>query len=87
MEWQEIPASDFVWDKYIGKVGFAVHQCFHDAYVIPLRMNSDVRPIGYCLAKDLRIRPRTDGFAIMVIMDGEEFWFHVEELPIIPETP
>ena len=43
MEWQEIPASDFVWDKYIGKVGFAVHQCFHDAYVIPLRMNSELK--------------------------------------------
>ncbi len=77
----EIPAIRFVWEKYIGKVGFAVCQCVNDAYATPLHLNPDVTPIGYCMANKLQIRNRTEGFAVMVEMDGEEFWFHVGELP------
>lgn len=83
----EIPAIRFTWDKYIGRIGFGVHQVCNDAYATPIRLNRDVFPIGYCKSDKLQIRQRTDGFAIMVSMDGEEFWFHVNELPEMSNVP
>ncbi len=41
-EWRKIPAIRFSWEKYIGKVGFAVCQCVKDSYSTPLRLNGDM---------------------------------------------
>ncbi len=78
-----ISPERFVWEKYIGKVGFAVCQVCDDAYTEPLKLNSDVTFVGWCEASRIRIRQRSEGFVVMVEMDGEEFWFHTLALPVI----
>ncbi len=73
----------FVWEKYIGKVGFGVQQVCSDMFTTPMRLNPDVTVVGYCEASRIRIRPRPTGYVFMVEMDGEDFWFHLLEMPII----
>jgi hypothetical protein len=77
----KISPERFVWEKYIGKVGWAVHQVCSDAYTEPLKLNPDVTFIGWCEASRIRIRQRSEGFVVLVEMDGEEFWFHTLALP------
>ena len=72
----------FVFEKYIGKVGWAVSQVCSDAYSEKLKFNSDVTVIGYCEANRIRVRTRNVGFVVMLEMDGEEFWMHVLNLPL-----
>lgn len=74
--------NKFVWEKYIGKVGFAVCQVCDDAYTEPLKLNPDVTFIGWCPANIIQIRQRDSGFVVMVEMDGEDFWFHTLCLPV-----
>jgi hypothetical protein len=79
----KISPERFVWEKYIGKVGYAVCQVCDDAYTEPLKLNSDVTFVGWCEASRIRIRQRDEGYVIMVEMDGEDFWFHTWALPIV----
>jgi len=76
-----ISPERFVYEKYIGKVGFAVCQVCSDAYSEPLKLNSDVTFIGWCESHRIRVRQRSEGFVVLVEMDGEEFWFHTMALP------
>lgn len=82
-----ISPERFVWEKYIGKVGFGVFQVTKDAYTEPLVLNDDVTFIGWCEANRIRIRQRPDGIVVMVEMDGEEFWFHALTLPDLAAHP
>jgi hypothetical protein len=79
---EQLSPSKFTWEKYIGKVGFAATQLFADPWANKPKLNPDVTVIGYCPAKDIRIRSRPQGLVIMVEMNGEEFWFHNDELPV-----
>lgn len=36
--------------------------------------------IGFCDASRLRIRPRNDSYAVMIDMNGEQFWFHISDI-------
>ena len=80
----KISPERFVWEKYCGKLGWSVCQLLavNDPYGKGCKLNNDVTPIGYCEANRIRIRQRSEGFVIMVEIDGEETWFHVLELPL-----
>lgn len=77
-KWEEISSAKFIWEKYIGKVGYATSQIFKDFETL----DYDIEPLGYCKAVNLSIRPRYEGYAIMVAIDGEECWMHCLALPI-----
>lgn len=79
---KRLSPEKFTFSNYIGNVGFGVHQCVLDAYTTPLKLQPGVTFIGYCDAKRLSVRPKSEGFAIMVEMDGEDLWFHDLNLPI-----
>lgn len=38
-----------------------------------------VKLLGFCHASRLKVRPRTDQWAMMVELDGEEMWMHLNE--------
>lgn len=80
IDWKPLPPQRFVWEKYLGKVGFAASEILGDAYFRPF-LKSDIEPVGYCPANEIKIRSRAEGFVIMVTIDGEETWLHVAELP------
>lgn len=71
----------FVWEKYCGKLGWATSQLVKDSYGCIPELLPDVRFVGWTWAKDIRIRQRDEGYVIMVEIDGEDTWFHVNELP------
>ena len=35
--------------------------------------------VGYCDSSRVRLRPRSDSFAVMFERDGEQFWFHIQK--------
>lgn len=78
-DFKEIPSSKFVWEKYISKRGFATH----NFYNVDTNRLIDCTLIGYCPAKNLPIRPRPEGIAVLVIDNDsqEETWFHLMGLP------
>lgn len=77
----KISPERFVWEKYIGKVGWSVCQVCSDATSTPMRLNPDVTFIGWCEASRIRIRQRSEGIVVLVEMDGEEFWLHSLTMP------
>jgi hypothetical protein len=74
MSWPLISHEKFTWEKFICRNGYATHQ-FLDPSTNKL---IDCEPIGYCEAKKLRVRPRDEGFAFLVLNTEtqEEIWFH-----------
>lgn len=81
MNKNQISSARFTWPLYIGQVGFAVSQVAQQPYEQPLRLNDDVVFLGWCKASELVVRQRDEGFAVMVEMDNEKFWFHCTNLP------
>ena len=80
----KISPEKFVWEKYCGYLGLSISQLLkvNDPYGKGYKLHNDVTPIGYCEANRIRIRNRTEGYVIMVEIDGEETWFHLLELPV-----
>jgi len=71
-----LPPSRFTWEKYIGKLGIALSEVFSGTFPYSDRLRPEVTVIGFCPAKDIRIRSRPEGAVVMVELNGEEFWFH-----------
>jgi hypothetical protein len=79
----QISPGKFLWEKYIAKQGIS-QLCIVDSAFEELQPG--VKILGWCWAKDLPVRPRTEGKAILVeFEDGPdiiECWLHCfEELP------
>ncbi len=84
---KRMPANRFTWEKYGGQRAF----CVNDAFMVEARGDAgnrvlvtkpqpDVTVIGFCDANTLVVRPRKTGFAVMFERDGEDFWFHSEDI-------
>lgn len=39
----------------------------------------DKYAVGYCESDKVKLRPKTDSFAVMFEKDGERFWFHIQK--------
>lgn len=82
----QLPAHTFTWEKYCSKMGYAVVNLLDFKWedrIVKTKLAADVKLVGYCNAKDLSIRPRTTGFALMLEIDGEDTWCHSDSLPIL----
>lgn len=80
----ELSPSKFVWQKYCGRLGWAISQLMQNPYssqLGKLKLQVGVMFIGWCDASRIQIRQRPEGFVLMVEIDGEETWFHAMELP------
>lgn len=80
-------SAKFTWEKYCSKVGFSNGECW-DFYIN--RPKAGFKEIGRCDASKLMVRPRTEGFAVMLEHEesGDTFWIHVlsdEAMGIRPE--
>ncbi len=74
----QLPAHSFTWEKYGGRADVAPSQVFN---WIEGTLAPGIKLLGYCNAKDLAVRPRTTGFALMMEWKGNDFWFHADSLP------
>ncbi len=68
-------SAKFTWEKYIGRVGFALTEVWN------LKTNRALpgfTELGRCAASSLPVRPRSQGEAVMLLCEetGEEFWLH-----------
>lgn len=79
----EINPERFTWEKCAARVGV------HQNRVVTAdwsRFQPGVNVLGYCDAIRLRVRPRNEGFAVLVevLFDDawEECWMHCNKLPI-----
>lgn len=83
---KKINPEKFLFELYIGRVGYSTNQ------VIDAR--EDLKPgfkaLGYCDARRLPVRPRKDGFALMVedtqLPEENIFWLHVERIRGVTPT-
>jgi hypothetical protein len=88
---KKISPEKFLFELYIGRVGYSVYQVIdsHD------KVKPGFKVLGYCEARRLPVRPRNEGFAIMVedtqLPEENIFWLHVETLgsktPTKPPAP
>jgi hypothetical protein len=83
----KISPEKFLFEKYGLRRGFSNADVFDwkvDVNRNPAghsKLQPGVTLIGWCDANRLRVRPRTEGYAIMVEIGGEEIWFHCDEHP------
>ena len=81
---KKISPEKFLFEIYIARVGFAVNQVI-DEFDTPKK---GFTVLGYCDANRLKVRPRTEGYALMLESeDGEKFWLHVERLHGLKKPP
>ena len=83
-KWVQIDPAKFIWDYYLSKQNCGHRDIYGPGWFGELHplLLSEVTPIGWCHAKDLKVRPRTEGIAILVeLEDGLKVWLHAEELP------
>lgn len=83
---KKISPEKFLFELYIGRVGYAVNQVI-DSFEQPKR---GFKILGYCEARRLPVRPRTEGFAIMVedtqLPEDNIFWLHVDKIKGVAPT-
>ena len=75
---EEIDPELFTWDKYEPDYGGRLGLNFRDSTSMKV-MEREIkkRCVGYCQGSRLRIRPKSDMYAIMLEDDDfEKFWFH-----------
>ncbi len=72
----QISPEKFTWEKFGSKAGYSQSDVFETYPEFKLR--SDLEVVGYCIASRLVVRPRTEGWAVMVRFPetGDEAWFH-----------
>lgn len=83
---KKINPEKFLFEIYIGRVGYSVNQVI-DSFEQP---KPGFKILGYCEARRLPVRPRTEGFAIMVedtqLPEDNVFWLHVENIKGVTPT-
>jgi len=84
--WERIPAERFAYELYCGKQWIGINEIWADEGEWPACvLKPGVVPVGFTNSNMLRVRPRDEGFAILVeLEDGTEVWSHVQALPRIP---
>lgn len=70
-------ASDFTFEKYIGKMGYSLNQVWNARTNRPM---SGYTELGRVPANALRVRPRSSGEAVMLCSEEhqEDLWLHVK---------
>lgn len=80
MKIKRISGNRFTWEKFACRQGISQLEVFTSDFTM-LTGNGTV--LGWCYARELPVRPRLDGVAIMVEMDydGEivEAWLHAPD--------
>lgn len=85
--WTKLPSSRFTFDKYSCRNGYSYPDLFGSMFHgDDFSLADGVEPVGYCDATDLPVRPRRTGYAVMVQVDGEDTWAHVDSLPNISKS-
>lgn len=75
--------SCFDFSTYCGTVGVNIFELFKDGGLntFPPVINPKWTILGYCKAESLKVRPKDEGFAIMVETDEDDdilrCWFHL----------
>lgn len=79
---KRISPEKFLFEKYVGRLGYSPNEvATHKGTPKP-----GVKFLGYCEARRLLVRPRTEGFAVMAEMEnGDVTWLHVDQLPGVTE--
>lgn len=79
---KRISPEKFLFEKYIGRLGYSPNE----VATVKGTPQPGVKFLGYCDARRLKVRPRTEGFAVMAEMEnGDVIWLHVDQLPGITE--
>lgn len=73
-----ISTMRFSWEKYLSQQHYNIFDLINPKLN---KLEPGVTPIGYCNARHLEVRPRTDQLALLVEVDGNEVWFHILDLP------
>lgn len=83
----KISPEKFLFEKYGLRCGYSTPDVFkwtadEERKLVGIsKLQPDVKLVGWCDASRLPVRPRTEGYAVMVEIDGEEIWFHCNEHP------
>ena len=77
---KKISPEKFLFELYIGRVGYSVNQVI-DSFD---QVKPGFKALGYCDARRLPVRPRTEGYALMVedtqLPEQTQFWLHVDNI-------
>lgn len=71
-------SAKFTWEKYCSQMGYCGPEAWN---VLTNKPMPGYTEVGRCSASSLRVRPRTEGVAVMLRNDDtlEEFWLHALE--------
>ena len=68
----------FVWEKFIGKIGYSQTEVVKDWAKVPWELNPDYELVGWVESNKLVIRNRSEGITVMLEHKetGEQLWLH-----------
>ena len=80
---KKISASRFTWELSACRQGYSGMELFDHNKNVPRLDHYGIKsaPVGWCHAKDLEVRPRDEGYAVLfeIYTDDAVVWIHVEE--------
>lgn len=82
---EKLDSTVFTWDNYCGTMGYSLVDMYDtrvDKRQEKLVFNEKYTCLGWCHATSLSVRPRTNGYAVMLWhkQDKVETWCHVTEV-------
>ena len=72
----KLSSTEFIWERWRAGSYVDLGLSGHNDILIK-QDNIRKCAIGYCDAKKIYVRPRTDSMAVMFFNNGETFWSHL----------
>ena len=76
---EKLPSYKFEYENYEVGWWFALGIEYKDISVETFENKLKEYAIGYCESESLKIRPRSNAFAVMCEVNNCQFWFHVSK--------
>lgn len=77
---EKLNSESFTYENYESNWWSALDMDYMMALDVKSVLNAVKKyAVGYCDACRLKLRPKTDSYAVMFEKDGERFWFHLQK--------
>lgn len=76
----ELNSECFIYENYESNWWSLLDLDFSDAMEVSNVMRCvEKYAVGYCESSKVKLRPKSDSYAVMFEKDGERFWFHIQK--------